>query len=37
VNELLPDFPSTRSAAFGADDRAFLERIAELLAAHCAP
>ncbi len=31
------DIDSDRPAAFGADDRAFLERVAELLAAHCAP
>ena len=30
------DIDSDRPAAFGADDRAFLERVAELLAPHCA-
>ena len=30
------DIDSDRPAAFGPDDRAFLERVAELLAPHCA-
>jgi L-methionine (R)-S-oxide reductase len=29
------DIDSDRPAAFGADDRAFLERVAELISSHC--
>ncbi|HXZ57935.1 MAG TPA: hypothetical protein VEG40_10155 [Gaiellaceae bacterium] len=36
VDLLHEEIDSDRPAAFGADDRASLERVAELLAAQCA-